>query len=67
MRVRQGCGDEIFVIPEQAGMTRNSMLRVGFERNYESGIPGCGIYLRERVVSGFRELMVRDFGSEGDA
>jgi hypothetical protein len=29
------------------------MLRVGFERNYESGIPGCGMYLREKVVSGF--------------
>jgi hypothetical protein len=43
------------------------MLRVGFERNYESGIPGCGMYLRERVVSGFPELMVRDSGSEGDA
>ena len=48
-------------------MTRNWMLRVGFERNYESGIPGCGMYLRERVVSGFPELMVRDSGSEGDA
>ena len=58
---------EIFVIPEQAGMTRNWMLRVGFERNYESGIPGCGMYLRERVVLGFLELMVRDSGSEGDA
>jgi hypothetical protein len=43
------------------------MLRVGFERNYESRIPGCGTYLRERVVSDFLELMVRDFGSEGDA
>jgi hypothetical protein len=29
------------------------MLSVGFERNYESGIPGSGMYLRERVVSGF--------------
>jgi len=43
------------------------MLRVRFERIYESGIPGCGMYLRERVVSSFRELMVRDYGSEDDA
>ncbi len=48
-------------------MTRNRMLRVGSERNYESGIPGCGMYLRERAVSGFPELMVRDSESEGDA
>jgi hypothetical protein len=48
-------------------MTRNRALRVGFERNYESEIPGCGMYLRERVVSGFPELMVRDSGPEGDA
>jgi hypothetical protein len=43
------------------------MLRVGFERNYESGIPGCGMYLRERVVPGFPESMARDAWSEGDA
>ncbi len=48
-------------------MTRNRMLRFGFERNYESGISGSGMYLRERVVSGFPEFMVRDCGSEDDA
>ncbi len=48
-------------------MTANWMLRVRFERNYESGIPGCDIYLRERVVAGYPELMVRDSWSEGNA
>ena len=48
-------------------MTRNWMLRVAFERKYESGIPGCGMYLRERVVLGIPELMIRDSESEGDA
>jgi hypothetical protein len=48
-------------------MTRNRTLRVGFERNYESVIPVCGMYWRESVVSGFQELMIRDSGSEGDA
>jgi hypothetical protein len=43
------------------------MLRVGFERKLQSGIPGCDMYLRKRVVSGFPELMVRDSGSEDDA
>jgi hypothetical protein len=52
---------------ELPGMSRNRMLRVGFKRNYESGIPDCGMHLRERVVSGFPELMVRDSGSEDDA
>jgi hypothetical protein len=48
-------------------MIRNYMLRVGFETNYESGIPGCGMHLREKVVLGLPELMVRDSWPEGDA
>jgi hypothetical protein len=52
--------NEIFAIPEYAGMARNQMLRVGFESNCEYGIPACGMYLRERVVAGCPELLVRD-------
>jgi hypothetical protein len=48
-------------------MTRNRISKVGFERNYKSGLPGCGMYLRERVVSVCPELMVRNSWSEGDA
>ncbi len=45
-------------------MTRNWMLRVEFERNYESGIPGCGMYLRDRVVADCPELVVGIFGQK---
>ena len=48
-------------------MTRNWMLRVGFDGNYEAGIPGGGIYLSERLVLCFPELMVRGAGCAGDA
>ncbi len=58
---------EICAIGELAGMTRNWMLGVGFEGNREYGIPGCCMYLRERVVAYCPELMVSDSWSEGDA
>ena len=48
-------------------MTRNWILRVGFEKKFESEIPGCGMFLSQRVGLGFPELMVMDSGCKGDA